>query len=602
MYPWLYYVVSIGLLAILVRQCQATELDKRTANPTRSDAVFLVVALALLVFMRVPSAFYNRELNPDESQLITQAITLTQDPVYGRSVDGTSIGPINSYLLLIPHVFGLPLDYTAARLTGLLLIGLSIVSFYFSLLRIATPVVSRLCLLIVLLFFSWATHSDFLHYSSELSSLVLITACFGLVAGLLRSSQYSLSRLVGLGAIAGLAPYCKLQTLPVIGMMLITLALYLIISQRHQAWRPLLGLSVGFGLPTVVVFALAYWFGVERYFIDYYFIGNLTTYAQIYAHVPLVSQGFMAKLFRFPAFLLEYTDFLIFIVFNSLTVVAAAVVVWRKYQQLTPALSWSIILVILTVTGALWAVITPGTEFGHHLLLLVFPLGWVVAIALQFVITHVPRRLVTARLAMLTVTLFGLELLAADNLVLPFAKRLIKGPSHKEVAALNQTSSVSDLDAWLLERNPCLFAFPDKKTVVMSPVARAISRYAQPSDKMAVWGWNCQYYVEAQLAQGVSENHTQRSIIPNKMRKQYIDRYAHELIDNQPALFVDAVGDASWMLTKPSQQHEHFTEIDRVIRQNYSLATSVDNVRIYVRRDRLSSRETVFTDRPRNRL
>ena len=174
-FPLLYYLISISLVGLLIYQCRPDTMIRRAANPFRSDMLFLAVAQLLLIFMRLPSLFYNEEMNLDESQLLTQAMTLLQDPVYGRSVDGTTTGPINSYLLLIPYAFGLPLDYTAARLTGLLLVSSSLFLFYRSLLPIVTPGISRLSFLVVFLFFSGATEPDFLHYSSELSSLVILT-------------------------------------------------------------------------------------------------------------------------------------------------------------------------------------------------------------------------------------------------------------------------------------------------------------------------------------------------------------------------------------------------------------------------------------------
>lgn len=597
MYPVFYYLIAVGLLVVLIRQCRPGSISRRAADPSRSDALFLGLALTLLVFMRVPSVFYNRELNPDESQLLTQAITLKQDPVYGRSVDGTSIGPINTYLLLIPSAFGRPLDYTAARLTGLLLIALSLLLFYRSLLRLTTPAVSRLSFLPLLLFFSWATDTDFLHYSSELSSLLILTACFYQTVRLLQSTRPGWTALAGLGIVAGLTPYAKLQTLPVVGMMLITLALYGFGRQRLKAIRPLVVLSAGFLLPTVVVFGLAYGFGVERYFIDYYFIGNLTTYSQIYANVPLVSQGFLPKLFRFPAFLARYADFLVFVVFNCLAVSTVALIVSRRQRRPLKAVSWTTVLIVLTALGALWAVVTPGTEFGHHLLLLAFPLGWLSALALQQIVGTTANRHLWPRLVTFAAVVFVLDIALTDNLLLPYGKRLAGEFRTKEVVS-TKPQLKEPIDEWRLVRNPYLFSFPDKMTLPLSPASRVIRQYTTPSDKIAVWGWNCQYYVETGLAQGVSENHTQRSIIPNKLRDRYLSRYARELRENRPALFVDAVGNKSWMLIQPQHRHEQFAGIDRVVRQQYDFVTQLDDVRIYVRRDRLSSQHRTQNPKP----
>lgn len=586
MFPWFYYVISLGLLVILILQCQPEDHPKAIKHWHQSDFFFVSLSLVTLTFMRLPSLFHNEELNPDEGQLLTQAITLLQDPVFGRSVDGTSIGPINSYLLLLPRLFGLKTDYIAAHLTSLILIGLALTIFYFSLLRLFSLTASRLSLLITLVFFAWATENDYLHYSSELSSLPIITACFYFAIRILQSANVSTGLLWGLGLVAGLTPYCKLQSLPLIGMILVLVAGYLFQTKRQQAIRPFITLSVAFLLPTTGVFSLAYWFNVERYFIDYYFIGNLTTYAQIYADEPLIHQNFLSKLLRFPIFTIHHPDFSLFILSNSFLIILAAVLFsWsiRKKETIWKKPLWTTALVVLTALSALWAVVTPGTEFGHHLLLLVFPFGWVIGLCLQFVLNHQPAQFQTRLVAIVIGLLMG-DIALSNHFLLPHIKQFAQRSIKPTVALSAQPGPTS-----LQVRNPPLFWFPARTEVVLSPVAQIIKQYAKESDKMAVWGWNCRYYVEAQLAQGVSENHTQRSIVPNWMRDQYLSRYTHELETNKPAVFLDAVGPSSLILNKRSQQHEQFASVNTIIQTHYSLVATLDNVRIYIRRDRLTS-------------
>lgn len=582
MYATIYYLISAGLLVVLIFLCYPSTSTRQNAYST---TLFLGLSLLLLVVMRMPSILYNRELNVDESQLLAQAITLQQDPVYGRAVDGTSIGPVNSYLLLIPSAFGLPLDYTAARLVAVLLIDLSLLLFYQSLLRFTTPIVSRLSFLPVLLFFAWTTEPNFLHYSSELSSLVILTGCFSLAVRILRqTTPPSLLLLAGLSCLAGLTVYCKLQALPIVGMILITLTFYLWRIQHWTALKPLFVMAAGFLLPTVVMFVQAYWFKTTDYFIDYYFVGNLTTYAQIYAHVPLVSQGFTSKLVRFPSFLKQYADLLIFLVFNGGLIIGATLFMRRFQWRSQTGAHWLSLLTGLTILGALWSVVTPGTEFGHHLLLLVFPLGWGLALGLHTLMQSFSTQRVWQRLLTALLGLYILEVILTDNLLIAYTRQLRSGDKHEAITTLEP----DPINSSLLSINPFLFSYPAKVILPLSSVSQAIKQYTIPLDKIAVWGWNCQYYVETGLAQGVRENHTQRSIIPNQMRDAYLSRYAQDLLVNRPAVFVDAVGKASLILTKPTYRHEQFAAINRIVEQNYSLVSSVKQVRIYVRHDRLA--------------
>ena len=50
-----------------------------------SDGVFIVVLVALTALMRLPAFLFNHELDPDESQMLAQGLTLSIDPVVYRS-------------------------------------------------------------------------------------------------------------------------------------------------------------------------------------------------------------------------------------------------------------------------------------------------------------------------------------------------------------------------------------------------------------------------------------------------------------------------------------------------------------------------------------
>lgn len=591
MFPWIYYLVSVGLLAILLNQCRPENIARGASNPTRADALFLGLSLLLVTFMRLPGLLYNNELNPDESKTLAGAITLAQDPIFGRSVDGTTLGPINNYLLLLPHKLGLPLDYTTARLVGLLLILASLVFFYRSLRRVVSQLVSRLTFLSTVLFFGWATNNDFLHYSSELTSLLILTICFDAAVQQLQATDVSGSLLARIGIVAGLTPYCKLQSVPIIGVLLGTLLVYLILTHRQKALRPVAILSAGFLLLSLLVFGLAGWFHVVPYFVDYYFVGSLSTYQQIYADTPLVSQGFGIKLLHFPRFLASFSDVVLFSTFNCFLALAAFVWAGLRYGWLgrpSPTTARIALLVVLTALATLWAVVTPGTEFGHHLLLLLFPVGWLTALALEYGVCRPSlknQRVGSPVLfANVTTLLLLAEVVLSDNLLFPYMTYRIGQP-----LLTDEWQRREHLQNWQMKQHPTLFSFPDERHLTPLRVSEVIRPYFTGSDRLVVWGWNCRPHVETGRAQGTSDSDCQRTVIPNPMQTRYLTRYARELEVNRPVLFLDAVGSSSLKLTKSNQRHEYFPLINRIIRKQYCFIGLVDDVRIYVRRDRLSS-------------
>ncbi|MBC8153208.1 MAG: hypothetical protein H7Z72_09880 [Bacteroidetes bacterium] len=589
MYIWIYYSLGIGLLLLLVHQCRWQPGPGKDRNSAGSDALFLGVVALTLTIMRLPSLCFNEELNVDESQVIASGITLLTDPVYGRSVDGTTIGPLNSYALLLPHLLGLPMDYSAARYMALLLIISSIVVFYFSLLRIVSPLVSRVSTLFITLLFAWTANDNFLHFSSELTSVLLLNTGFLLALRVLQSPRPSLIGLFGLGVLAGLIPYGKLQALPIAGMILLTLTAYLVYAHRTKAIRLLAVCGAGFVLPTALVFGVAFYYDVSDYYVNFYFVSNLLTYRQIYADVPLVQGDFWAKLISFPHFAWHHTDFFMFVLFPFFVAGGASLFGHRasRWRGLFRPVSWPVALVGLTVVAAAWSVIVPGTEFGHHLLLLVFPLGWATAVWLDRLSDRWASLPLPVRFSRLLLTACAVGLLLANTIVHACIDRFLRRTPGM-VATANQTEPMASRYGWLYPANPSLFAFPTRTRIAVSPVSRIVGRYALPTDRLAVWGWHCSYYVETQLAQGVSEAHTQRSVLPNQMQAMYLARYARELDQNRPVVFLDAVGRNSLTLVRPNQRSDHFGAVRAIIRDNYRFVGDVEDVRIYVRNDYLA--------------
>ncbi|GAA4406110.1 hypothetical protein GCM10023187_25200 [Nibrella viscosa] len=578
LFPILYYLVSACLLTgILYVIWQDYRADNQPA-PRNPAVLFGSLTFLLLLVMRLPSILYNQQLNEDESQVLTQAMTLWQDPVYGRSVDSGTIGPVNSYILLPFHALGLPFEYTLLRVTGMVLLIISLIFYYRSLqLLVSSRISRRLSFLVLTLFFASANHPDFLQYSSELTSLVLITGCFTLAMRVFRYGRPSISGLITLGFLAGLTAYCKLQSLPIVGTLLLVPAGYLLQTYRLSALRYGAALLAGFLMPTLLVFALAYRFGVADYFINYYFIGSLTTYSELYTALNGVQRGFGSNLLRFLSLQTQPPEF-IFVVLVPCILTVAGALAGRRLSVRGPAGTWPLVLVIAPALMAGWAVIAPGTEFAHHLLLLVFPLGWLQAICLQAILNSPSIRLRKPQVVLFAGFLCLLAFTLNNSYVQVYGKSLVNYLRGKPVADVSQR---------LFNRNPAVFSFPDSLNVSRSAVAGIVRQYAVPgTDRLAVWGWNCRYYVQTQLAQGVSENHTPRSIIPNSMRQAYLNRYAADLLRNRPAVFLDAVGNTSLLLTKLSQRHENFALIHRIIRQYYVLAASANDVRIYVRQDR----------------
>ena len=120
---------------------------------------------------------------PDESWLIAGALELLHDPVPWRGADLTTSGPLNSYILLVPAALGLKISYLTARLVGLSLLIIAVICWYAFAKRIRGKFVAMSVVLPPVTFLCFVQNTDFLHYSTELLPITLLS-----VAALMASS------------------------------------------------------------------------------------------------------------------------------------------------------------------------------------------------------------------------------------------------------------------------------------------------------------------------------------------------------------------------------------------------------------------------------
>src|SRR5947207_2488234 len=94
----------------------------------RNSLFFGLTLLAIL--LGVLPSLAKDHLSVDEACFLANARKLAFDPVFYRSVDAGSSGPLNIYVLTIPAWFGAPITYVSARLTGAVLMFGLVVCLY----------------------------------------------------------------------------------------------------------------------------------------------------------------------------------------------------------------------------------------------------------------------------------------------------------------------------------------------------------------------------------------------------------------------------------------------------------------------------------------
>ncbi len=526
-------------------------------RPAVRDGVFVGLALGLLLLLRLPSVVFNAEINPDESQMITQAMTLRHDPVYFRSVDGTTAGPLDSYFLVIPGLLGLPFDYLTAHLMAFGLVAACLWLLFLTARLWFGGTAARLALLPLVFMLGLTQNGDFLHYNSELVALVLLSGSYYLYATQLSQKNPAPGFVALIGLLLGMVPFGKLQAVPLAAVVGLFAGIDLL-SRQHltvsaKAGRIALLGACAMLFPLLVV-GLTWLNGVYDDFVTFYIIGN-------FQYGSDTNQW--QSLLNLPAFFRKGTEFDWLVKLTVMVWLAGLLLSLRRKARFGPAV-WRVGgFGLLLLLATLFAITRTGSGYVHHLYFLTGPLLFGLA--------------------------YGWQQLLAGGQVGRWVS----------VGAITVFLALFGVQAWLNHRHQIpLNPYPSNRQngwrVQPSAVSTEIARYARPGEKLVVWGWRCDYYVQAQMPQGVAENHSIRSAFTHPLLATYQQRYLRDFIRSFPPVFVDAVGSQNlWMTDRSTQGHELIKPLGQFVAAHYKYMGLVNDARIYVRTDRAGHRPPV---------
>ena len=530
-----------GWLAFLLVGGLFIRSDYRRNNSRKQQVGLLLSLLGLLFLKRLLILFINRELNPDESQLLSQAITLRYHPVYWKYIDGATMGPLSCYYVAIPGYFGIPLNYMVIRWVSFLCMALSMVSGYFTIDNFFGARTARLAMLPAVAFLSFTTNLDFLHATNEQLSLALIGLALWQYSRLWRQKYFDSARnLFLLSFICSLVPFAKLQGTPTV--LVIVAATLIGLLQQYRTmprllfWRSLGSLLLGGLIFPIVVVILTIGFGVFGDFVHFYIVGNFAYSA---------GAGFWYYLGQFPAFVGRATDFFVYLL-PTFALMISWLFLSRKYAEKKGLLLF--ILALLATSG--YAIIKPGNEFTHYLLYLVLPVCLLNAWFID-----------SFRASVYTVVWVAFVILSIG------INRIVqtKSPENKTLIAYQD---------------------PNRRQFYISPASRKALELAQRGEDLVVWGWAPQYNVETQMPQGVCDNHVIRCVMGGD-QQIHRARYMRNIQASRPPVFLDAVGpNSTWLNDRVRYGYETFPELKNYINLHYRFVGEFDNTRVFARLDR----------------
>ncbi len=526
--------VFIGCVSTFARQSDAP-----------SDWRWGAALAALLAVGRWPTWFITRELNPDESHFIAGATTLNLDPVFWRSVDGITAGPLDFYALLPVSWLSNGVSFFSARITAWLLLSTTLVLLHQAITLRFGRSVARVSTFSAATMEAFSMNRELLHYSSELVSLSLLA--LAVFCAVKQAANAKGTKWGYVGALAlGSVPFAKLQAVPpALGMGLAWLA-WTSIRLRNDSGRlrELSALVAGSLTPLLIVSVGLTTTGQWEHAILPYYFNNLAyveggrhslkaVFVELWAHIS--AEGTLLGAWIFGAILC-----------------ALGGLILSERRKDRGLILGAFALFALSLFG----IVTPGRIFPHYCQLLLVPGVLMTGFGLG-----------AATMAVQTKSRLAPLMLAAGLLV-------TSGPALLERATI---------DAPYIRHLSFFQQHPQ------SEVPSIIRHFALPGEPLAVWGWMNNYYSETGLSLAHRTPNSAGELLPGPLQDYYRNRYLQDIERNKPAIFVDAVAPENFYFRSPEERHDvAFPKLAAYIREAYTLVAEVRGVRIYVSNVRLN--------------
>jgi hypothetical protein len=527
-----------------------------------SNRIFIISLVCFIWISRWP-ALLAPMMNVDEGQFIMGAIKLVKDPVFWQSVDTGSSGPLNIYPLILPSFLGLKIEYASARVVGWVFITSSLILTYYSLLELYSRKIARWALIPTVSAVALTTFPDYVNYISELFpifilSLSLFLAC-KYYADKSSGKQYFLS--FSIGSILGMAPYAKMQSLPI--------AIAIAMVFLHMCWSKFRGTKtfvkgsyyffMGAISFTLIVTLFLTIFSLYKPFWNSYIQQNLLVYSATPVNGLHLFVSFITML---KDSILRESDqtFILFPIVFFVFVSGIPFLVGKYSRKSLAVNTRSNIFVFVYYASILflsscYSVAKPGNPFGHYLLFLIIPSSFLIGIFLGEVL----------KMSDLEIKKFRFSNALSISIILIF-------------------TSLIQISVSFRNENPYIVRREEFIRDYTSPVIKSILDRSSKGQNMVLWGWGSEFFIGSGLLQGTRDGVSLWQIERTDLQDYYLKRYLDDFSRSNPSIFIDTVGPGNFKYTdRATQGHEIFPLLDKVVQENFTLIKDVAGVRIYSR-------------------
>lgn len=571
---WLYDTVTWSLYALLVflvfLSVWPEKLSKSGWEFLSSPWFFAALVCLFMLTARWPGFFHPESINPDEDQLLVAAWALTKDPIFFRSAECGSSGPMNVYPLLLPKLFGWMPTLFSGRLIGTLMLAISISAIYFAFRCALTEWTARAGALMALTFFGWTYFWDFRHYTSEHSPvffMALAWAALSYVAfGKQSSSKIKILAACFSAISLAMVPLAKLQAIYPAALSGIFLLIAVFFCVSGSPIKRILAVAL-VGLAALLVplgFALIFALTSVAEYAWLSYIGNALAYRGDSPGVPAMMSLFWQMLTTDSP--LRSNDLSLMVLGAS--ILSILLIAGLFFPRLRAPRRSSLIFTggaLLILMGTIYSITSPMRPYPHYLVFLPLPLTLTCAGLLQCFTDCFSLEPPGKNRTALVIAL-GLFLLFT---AFPVAKYRVHHPHVSVGHARNYHEYEHDL----------------KKR---EPLPKLIIEHAAGGNGyLAAWGYNPRIYQQTEMLSATRLSTSSSIFNQNELRDFFLQTYLQDLQNKEPTVFVDVVAPGQFMLMNDRMIHgyEQVPEIQSYVDTHYHLVAEHEGVRIFLRRN-----------------
>jgi hypothetical protein len=542
---WILYSFTEIISLLILALCCLPWLKTRQPSDTsliriiHSSPFFLFLISVFILLMRIPSLLLD-EQNIDESLWIAGSSAFFQSPRLWTSFDTTTSGPLVMLPLILIKLTGMELNYTSARLGGILFCIIpAILCSYYTFRILLEEKISRILALILAAFFAFANMPYDVAYNGEHEIIVFTSMAILFHTKLLMGNKRQ-ALLFIYGVIIGCLPFTKLQATP-LGIFLGLSMLVFLMRSKVRPFSYLLFFA-GTVLPFLIILLWILLAGEFKDFWIPYIVNNLS-YGQ-----GETGPGSSWLYFRYFVYLLRTlpdSRFYFTTILGFAFLLGAILFFLKKIRERH-------IFLLISAAGLLlssyYAIVKTSFFYPHYFLIAIIPAVFFLSI-IVWISNDAFHQSPAYKILMVIFSFLFIAIFSIDGL-----NRLANNPE------------------------------PAKAALQKTPAAQTIGKYKKGNERMAIWGWNAALYVQTGMNPGTRYGDCYHQLKKSGLQEYYLNTYLKDLQKNKPAIFVDAITPDAYEFNSSEYKHQNFSVISNYVKANYKKAEEVDGIEIFIRK------------------